>query len=53
MVPAYPKKAKKIIDERQLNLEDFNKPTHFLQDNVENNAIIISCLFTNFAKGPG
>ena len=40
MVPAYPKKAKKIIDERQLNLEDFNKPTHFLQDNVENNAVI-------------
>ena len=58
MVPTYPKKGKEIIDERQLNLEDFNKPTHFLQDNVENNAIIeyfffiISCLFTNFVKGP-
>lgn len=40
MVPTDPKKGKEIIDERQLNLEDFNKPTHFLQDNVENNAII-------------
>jgi len=42
MVPSYLKKGKEklMTDERQLGLEDFNKPTHFVQDNVENNAII-------------
>lgn len=34
MVPTYLKKVKKITVERQVDLKDFNKPVHFLQDNV-------------------
>ena len=60
MVPTYLKKAKKITVERQVDLKDFNKPVHFLQDNVRskrmkssNTFFLMFCLFTNFAKRPG